>query len=346
MASLSSGPLLARFGVGPILAGSCAITGAGLIGYTLVPIWAMVIPLGVAVGIGAGAIDSGLNAYAAAHFNAGLMQWLHASYGIGITLGPIIMTTALTLLNSWRAGYLIVGGFQMMLALCFVLLLPLWNQKDRDNTSRESARITDYRTPFAETLQQPRVWLSVLVFFLYTGAEVALGTWIYSLLIESRGIDARWAGLLVGSYWATFTVGRIVAGLIAKHIGVNRLVLYGLVAAFLGAVLLWWNPVTIISLSSVTLIGFAIAPIFPALVSGTSARVGSRFAVNSIGLQMAAGALGAAAIPSIIGILARRISLEVIPVCLMILFIVLVGLHLLSAQHLSKAECIEEESLA
>ena len=42
-------------------------------------------------------------------------------------------------------------------------------------------RLTDYKTPMAETLRQPQVWLSVLLFFLYVGAESSLGTWTYTL---------------------------------------------------------------------------------------------------------------------------------------------------------------------
>jgi MFS family permease len=83
----------------------------GLIGYTHVPEWWMMVLLGVFAGLGAGAIDAGLNTYVAAHYNEGLMQWLHACYGIGVTLGPIIMTITLTALNSWRIGYRVVGGF-------------------------------------------------------------------------------------------------------------------------------------------------------------------------------------------------------------------------------------------
>jgi len=94
--SFSSGPLVARMGIGRILAVSCAMTGTGLIGYTLVPEWWMMVLLGIVAGLGAGAIDAGLNTYVAAHFGEGLMQWLHASYGIGVTLGPVIMTVALT----------------------------------------------------------------------------------------------------------------------------------------------------------------------------------------------------------------------------------------------------------
>ncbi len=328
--SFLSGVLIARMGVGNLLAVSCALIGSALVGYTLVPSWWMMVLLGVVAGLGAGAIDAGLNTFFAAHFSEGLMQWLHASYGIGVTLGPIIMTIALTALNSWRVGYRGVGGFQLALATCFVLTLPMWNQKDTSAVSDEPKRLTDYKTPMRETLRQPQVWLSALLFFMYVGAEISLGTWTYSLLIESRGIDPAVAGLWVGSYWAAFTVGRVLAGLYAKRVGVNLLVQRSLVGALLGAVLLVWNPSDLANLLAVALIGFSIAPIFPALMSGTSQRVSRHFAANTIGMQMTATGLGAAVIPSLLGVLARQFSLEVIPICLVMVFLGLFGFYRIS----------------
>ena len=137
VSSSSSGFMIARIGVGKVLAISCALTGAGLIGYTLVPAWWMMVVLGVVAGLGAGAIDAGLNTYVAANFGAGIMQWLHASYGVGITLGPIIMTFALTSLSSWRAGYAVVGIIQLILAAVFVATLPLWTQKGTPGAFRK-----------------------------------------------------------------------------------------------------------------------------------------------------------------------------------------------------------------
>jgi len=336
--SFISGPLIARMGVGRVLAASCALTGLGLIGYTLVPAWWMMVLLGVVAGLGAGAIDAGLNTYVASHFGEGLMQWLHASYGIGVTMGPIIMTVALTALNSWRVGYRTVGGFQLALATCFVLTLAMWDQNHAPASSEEPKKLTDYKTPMGETLRQPQVWLSILLFFLYVGGEVSLGTWTYTLLTESRGVDPAVAGLWAGSYWATFTIGRIVAGLYAKRIGVNQLVIGGLAGALLGALLLFWNPSQITNLLAVALIGFSIAPIFPALMSGTSQRVGAHFAANTIGMQMAATGLGTAVIPSLLGILARQASLEIIPVCLVVVYGVLFALYTLASRPGLKAK--------
>lgn len=330
--SFLNGPLIARWGVGRVLAASCTLTGAALIGYTLVPEWWLMVLLGIVAGLGAGAIDAGLNTYVAAHFGAGLMQWLHASYGIGVTLGPIIMTFALTTLNAWQPGYRIVGGFQITLAVCFALTLALWNSGGRAAGSDEPKRLTDYQTPLSQTLRQPRAWLSVTLFFLYVGAEVSLGVWTYSLLTEARGIDPAAAGLWAGSYWATFTIGRVVAGILIRRTGIHTLIFGGLAGALLGAVLLAWNPAEAVSLLAVALIGFAIAPIFPALTSGTSRRVGDQHAANTIGMQMAATGLGTAIIPSLMGVLARQISLEVVPLGMIAVFAALLALYLLTVR--------------
>ncbi|MCA9960364.1 MAG: MFS transporter [Anaerolineales bacterium] len=329
--SFLSGFLIARMGVGRLLTVSCALTGSALVGYTLVPTWWMMVLLGVMAGLGAGAIDAGLNTYVAAHFGEGLMQWLHASYGIGITIGPIIMTLALTALNSWRVGYRVVGGFQFVMAISFLITLSWWStQDDEPAESEREKRLTEYKTPMGETMRQPRVWLSVLLFFLYVGAEISLGTWVYTLLTESRGVSPQAAGLWTGSFWAMFTIGRILAGLFANRLGSNTLVQGGITLALLGAVLLWWHPFQLANLLGVAVIGVAIAPIFPAMMSGTSQRVGAHFAANTIGMQMAATGLGGALIPTIIGVLARRFSLELIPVCLVLVFLGLLGSYRLS----------------
>ncbi|HPS41319.1 MAG TPA: MFS transporter [Anaerolineaceae bacterium] len=328
--SFLSGPIVTRLGVGRVLAISCTMIGLVLFGYIVVPQWWMMVALGVFAGIGAGAIDAGLNTYVAAHFGERLMQWLHACYGIGVTIGPIIMTITLTATGKWRAGYIVVGIFQFILAACFAFTLKMWERKGKLQEESETKKLTDYRTPIFATLRLPRVWLSLLLFFLYCGAEASLGVWTYTFLTQARGIDTTAAGFWAGSYWAAFTVGRIVAGLYARRIGATRLVKGGLAGALLGVLLLLWNPFPAANLIAVAVIGLSIAPIFPALMSGTSQRVGVQHAANTIGIQMAFTSMGTAVITSLVGVLARRISVEVIPVCLLVVFGVLTVLYFLS----------------
>lgn len=331
--SFLSGALLVRFGVGRLLAFSCFLTGSALIGYTFVPQWWMMVALGVFTGLGAGAIDAGLNTYVASHFGERLMQWLHASWGVGITIGPLIMTFGLAALSSWRFGYQAVGVFQIALAIGFVMTLSIWERNGTSAASTEEKKLTDHDTPIAATLREPQAWVSMILFFLYAGAESGLGIWTYTLLTESRGVATALAGLFAGSYWLTFTIGRIGAGMVTGRTGVDRLVTGGLAGALVGTGLLVWDPSELANVVAVAVIGVAIAPIFPALTSGTMARVGDHHAANTIGMQIAAAGLGATIIPSFMGILARRISLEVIPVFLVVVYAALLGIYVMSTRH-------------
>jgi len=309
--SFLSGELTRRWGVGRLLIVSCALTGAGLIGYTLVPQWWMMVSLGLAAGMGAGGIDSSLNAYVARHYSAGLMQWLHASYGVGVTAGPLIMTAALTNFQNWRLGYLLVGAVQLVLAVTFWITLPIWQQNN--SAPAETPAEPQPEVNLGQTLKRHRVWLSMLLFFFYVGSEVTMGTWVYSLLTEGRGVNPQLAGYFAGSYWFTFTVGRILAGLVTRKINIQSLVKICIIAAILAGVILGLNISAWVNLAAVAVIGFAFAPIFPGLISGTPGRVGQQHSNNTIGMQTAAGSLGGTALTSLVGVLARSYGLEVVP---------------------------------
>ena len=328
LSSFFSGKIISKLGVGGTLAASCTLTASALLGYTFAPFWWTMVALGVASGLGAGAIDAGLNTYVASHFGEGLMQWLHASYGFGVTLGPIIMTAGLNIFNSWRFGYRMVGIAQLLLATSFLLTVRMWQEGGGASPNPDQEHhLTDYQTPFGETLRQPIVWLNLLLFFLYTGAEFSFGSWTYSLLTLSRNVPIAVAGIWAGSYWATFTIGRVLAGLLTRRFGSATLLRWGFFLALGGSVLLWWNPFPQASILAVSVIGFALAPIFPALVSGTRARVGEHHAANTIGMQIAAAGFGGAVIPSLAGVLAQNFSLEAIPVYLVAIYVLQIALY-------------------
>jgi hypothetical protein len=69
------------------------------------------------------------------------------------------------------------------------------------------------------------------------------------------------------------------------------------------------------------------------MMSGTSARVGDHYAANTIGMQMAATGFGTVVIPTLMGMLARQVSLEMIPVCLLVVYGGLFGFYILAARY-------------
>jgi fucose permease len=234
------------------------------------------------------------------------------------------MTAGLQRFISWKPGYLLVGALQIVLAVCFAFSIRIW---DIPSTKNRTARIRHRAAPILETLRTPRVLMSMLLFFLYTGIEASLGFWVYSLLTQSRGIPSAIAGFWAGGYWAFFTVGRIAAGFFASRVRIHSIVIGSLCLILAGSIALWWDPSSTISLGAIILIGLAAAPVFPSMVSGTKNRVGTRYASNTVGMQMTAAGLGMAFLPGFAGFLAERFSLEILPGYLTALCLLLIACY-------------------
>ncbi|SCL24445.1 Fucose permease [Micromonospora rhizosphaerae] len=127
--SVLAGFTLARLGVGWLLAGSTLLASLALTGYALTPALALMTGCALLLGLGSGAIDSGLNAYAAGAFGPRHMNWMHAFFGLGVAIGPLIMTGALSAGLAWRWGYGIVAAAQLALAAAFALTVRAWRER-------------------------------------------------------------------------------------------------------------------------------------------------------------------------------------------------------------------------
>ena len=321
--SFSAGKMLALMSLGSLLALSCLGTAVSLIGYALAPSWWMMVALGVIAGLGAGAIDAGLNTFAATQFSARMVNWLHACYGVGAASGPVIMTSVLAMRHPWQRGYAIVGVWQLLLAILFGLTRRRWPES---LASEQRASSTVARVPASRTLKLPVMWLSITVFFLYTGIEAAAGIWVYSLFTEARAVPMKTAGAWVSVYWGGLTVGRLLAGGTVGFVTANRLLRLCVAGMALGAALIWINLTSPLSFLGLGLMGLASAPVFPSLIATTPARLGSAHTGNGVGFQIAAAVLGQSLLPAFAGVLAGKLGLEIIGPALLVAAIVLLAL--------------------
>jgi len=291
---------------------------------------------GLFAGAGGGAIDAGLNSYFATNYGANLMNWLHACFGLGATLGPVVMTTVLNLGQSWRWGYVVVGILQVLFALCLALTRGHWRlggsqsttdwERNGSTTDRERNGSRTGKVSGAATLRLPVVWFGIALFFVFTGIEGGTGQWPYSLFTEARGVAPSIAGLWVSIYWGSLTVGRMIFGLIMDRLGVVRTLRACMIGVVLGSACVWCN-VGVVSFLGLALIGFCLAPLFPSLISVTPGRVGDAHAANAIGFQVASASLGIAIIPGLAGVLAARLGLEIVGPFLLVTSIVMFLLH-------------------
>jgi fucose permease len=312
--SFNSGPMITRIGLGMLLLLGCVVGGLGFLGFSLAPAWWAMVLLGMVASIGTTIINTGLNTYFAAHASASLMNWLHACFGLGATLSPAVMTAILNLGYSWRWGYVVTAISYGLLAACFGLTLGRWPLTEKTGDGAPPSRPA--RVGSKDTLKLPAVWLSILLFFTFTGMEGSAGQWPYTLFTEARAVDAATAGLWVSIYWASVTMGRVVFGLVVARVGAVPLIRMCMGGSICGAALVWWNKSHILSFLGLALIGFSGSPFFPVLTSNTPERLGAEHAANAIGYQITAVKLGLAAIPALVGVLAESFGLESIGISL------------------------------
>ncbi|MFC4063662.1 MFS transporter [Actinoplanes subglobosus] len=335
LSSVAAGFTLARLGVGRLLAGSTALAALALAGYAASPALGWLLPCALLAGIGGGAIDTGLNAYAANAFGPRHMNWLHAFFGLGVAIGPLIMTGVLGGDLSWRWGYGLVACAQAILAIAFVVTARAWTPHRAAGTQAQaSGAAPDVPLPrVGATLRMPAVWLSMSAFAVYVGLEVATGLWAYLLLTEVHALSATAAGLCVSAYWASLFVGRVVQGFTVERLGTTRTLLGGLVGMLAGAVLIAVPGPAWVAVAGLMMIGFAAAPVFPLLTLTTADRVGPAHADRVIGLQMSATGLGGVLIPAGVGVLVERVGAYTLGPSLTVLSVALLALYVAATRY-------------
>ena len=320
--SFSSGRLLRRMNLGTVLAASCALTGAGLLGYAHATWWTVMLALGAVLGLGAGAIDAALNTYAALHLGPRALNWLHACYGVGAATGPMIMTAVMHAGDPWQRGYVIVGAAQLGLAVAFAITAGWWPTTAGASPCADDALSSPMRT----TLREPIVWLGIVTFFVYTGVEASMGAWTYTLLTEGRGVAPEQAGFIASLFWGSLTAGRVLAGTVGGALAVPTLLRISVSGVTLGMALVWLHAGLPATGAGVALAGCACGPIFPLLVATTPIRVGAVHAANAVGFQIAAAAVGLSVLPGTVGVAATAWGIEAIARVCVVISLLLAGL--------------------
>lgn len=329
--SAFSGRLTAWLNIGVMSAFSCAIMAVALLGSGVISSWGLLVALSLLTGIGAGMIESSLNTYAATYFNPRAMNWLHACWGVGATLGLALMTAIVAGDYNWQVGFIALGIFELLLALGFGLTRRYWRTPAPMLTPSTRGR----GAPLKETLRLPVAWLGILFFVAFSGVQGSAGQWFYTLLTEDRNVSAALAGTWVSIFWASLTVGRIVFGFVVQHVPPMRILWVCIGGVLVSTIVFTLNFTSLLSFSSIALLGLGLAPLYPLLTSATPQYLGSRHAANGVGLQVAAAGLGGVLVTSLVGVLAQTFGLAVIAPALVLSAVAMVLLFQRLARHIA-----------
>lgn len=319
ISSFASGAVLKRFGTGIVTFFSCLMTAGALLGFHFAPSLVWLFICAIPLGLGAGAVDSGLNNYVASHYKAHHMSWLHCFWGVGATLGPVIMAQYISGQHSWRSGYLTIAGLQFVLVIILFFTLPLWNKVGGSSNGNASSEPENPNSSLDETAKNQKpiqirgVKLALLAFLFYCGAEATMGLWGSSFLVNVKDLSVEAAAKWVSLYYAGITIGRFITGFITLKIDNHTLIRMGQVIALVGAVLLFLPLPSIFSLVGFMMVGLGLAPIFPCMLHETPIRFGKEHSGTIMGYQMAIAYTGSTFLPPLLGFIAARSTIGIFP---------------------------------
>ena len=311
VSSLLSDKLTRKFGTGLVTACSVLLTAAALFGFSVSNTLWMLCLWAIPYGLGAGAIDAGLNKYVAIHYAPRHRSWLHCMWGVGTTISPYIMSAALGGGHGWQSGYRTVSILQFVLTAFLFFSLPLWK--------KQAAQCSDTaKAPRAKNVFAIRGVTAVLIcFFGYCALESTAGLWASSYLVAARGIDETTAARFASLFYIGITLGRFFCGFVADRIGDRTLIRVGLAVILVG-ILCVGLPLgsDALALGGLIVVGLGCAPIYPSVIHSTPRNFGAENSQSIVGIQMASAYVGSTFMPPLFGALTEILPISIYPLYL------------------------------
>ena len=264
LGSFVSGQVYDRVAGHPVLVGLLLLLGISLAVVPLIPtLWLLAILL-LLVGFSEGMVDVGGNTLLVWVHRGKVgpfMNGLHFFFGAGAFLAPLIIAQTMLATGAIRWPYWIVAA----------LMLPgaIWLGRVK---SPERQLVPEAEQ--GDMANALLVFLSALFLFMYVGAEISFGGWIYTYALKLDIATEAVAALLTSGFWGALTGGRLLAIPIAARVRPSRMLLADLLGciASVGTILLFPTSSTAIWIGTLGL-GFSMASIFPTTLSFAERRM-------------------------------------------------------------------------
>ena len=322
--SLFSDKLIRRFGAGLVTAVSVALTAGAILGFSVSRSYPALCVFAVPYGVGAGSVDTALNNFAALHYSARHMSWLHCTWGVGTVVGPYVIGYGLTSGEGWQFGYRCMFFVQLILTIVLFLSLPMWN---RQSARLEAVNTQQSSLPLREILRVPGVKSAMIAFFCYCGLENTSMLWAGTYLNLHLGFSAESAARFASLPFIGITAGRAVNGLLASKFTDDQLIRIGSGILVLGCVLMLLPFGVVIPLAGLLLVGVGCAPMYPCIVHSTPEHFGAALSQSVMSVEIASAYVGISAMSPLFGVVARALNVSLLPAYILLLACVMMLFH-------------------
>lgn len=304
--SLMSARLVKKFGTPLVVAFSTALTAVAILGFSFSKNILMLCLFAIPLGLGAGGIDNVLNNYVALNYKATHVNFLHCSYGVGVTISPFLMSIALSNSNNWQGGYRTMFFFQFVLTIICFISLPVWKKVKEQKAEEEETKVVSIK----QLLKIPIARSSLVIYFGSCAIESVCLAWGSTFLVNSKGLTPDKAAEMITFYFVGMTLGRFLSGLLVNKIEPKKIIVIG-ESITLVAILLTFSQNFVVSVIGLFLIGLGNGPIFPNMTHLTPIHMGRDISQSFIGLQGAISYCSILLSPITFGLLAQYLTTDI-----------------------------------
>jgi len=292
--TLGSGFLYARAGFLETMSAGfvCMAVGVALLGGP----WWMGLSAAAVWGVGIGLVVPASNllmaAMTAKHGAAAALNWLNMFWGAGAVSAPLLIAMVL---HAGRLATFLLGFAAILVGTA----LTAWLFR----------RKTEGSPPFHEaasagaTLVPPVGSIAALtaaLLFLYVGVESGIAGWMPSFTMRAFRLGESERAVAQSVFWGALLMGRLVAPILLKRLSGSGLIVMGSTLSFAALVTVLLTSRLAFVLAGAGLAGAGLAAIYPTAIAIYS----TRYAVSpppNAGFVFAAGALGGAILPWLVG---------------------------------------------
>ena len=324
-AMLIAGPLADRFGFRLPLVGGALLQMIGLVAISRAPsaVWLVV---GAAVaGLGTGGSDALLTPIACALYplhRTRVANLLHAFYPVGLVATTLLIGLLMYLGWTWRTSFLLLGALRVVYGL-FLVSVPL------PAGAHEGGR----RMEVWEYLRRGAYWLFILAILLGTAAEMGASTWLPDFVKRTRDAGRMEAGAGLILFGVTMGLARLFVTALVHKLGARRLIILCGVLSTACLLLAAYAENPWITVMWLSLLGFAVAPLWPTILACAGDRF-PRAGATMYTVLGAAGAFGGLLGPVVFGLIAEASNLNVAmaalaaaPVAMTLIMVVMLRSH-------------------
>lgn len=257
LGSLACGRLYDRRPAHPLLITAILLLAASMAVVPFLPSRAALLGIMLVIGGAQGLLDVSNNTTLVRVHGAKVapfMNALHCFYGVGAMISPVIVDAAGGLDSAYWILAMSLLPAAGWLAMCTSPIVP-----------GPAASHTAQRDP-GPSATDKILGAFVLLFLFCQGAEAGFGGWIY-VIAGGRGFSDGAAATLLSSFWAAFTIGRVLGIVVATRVRPKWMLTIDLLGALASTTILLAAPGPAGLWLGTLGLGLSLASVFPAALA-------------------------------------------------------------------------------